>query len=165
MIFDVANTALSVLVVGALLSLAFLLPERDGVIQASSASTQKFLYWSSGLWIVASLGNLLAILADIFESSLFEVLDLTIIRSFTTQVTLGKLLAYQVLVSIFVFISNAVAMHAAIECGTLWYCCNPHRLFLLNTNMCAQGNRHHAAAHVHRSVSYTHLTLPTKRIV
>ena len=27
-----------------------------------------------------------------------------------------------VVVSIFVFISNAVAMHAAIECGTLWYC-------------------------------------------
>ena len=57
-----------------------------------------------------------------------------------------------IVVSIFVFISNAVAMHAAIECGTLWYCCNPHRLFLLNTNMCAQGNRHHAAAHVHRLV-------------
>ncbi|MEY3169914.1 MAG: hypothetical protein RL421_1157, partial [Actinomycetota bacterium] len=97
MIFDLANTALSVLVVGALLSLAFLLPERDGVIQESAASTQKFLKWCSGLWIVAALGNLLAILAEIFESSLFEVLDLTIIRSFTTQVTLGKLLAYQVL--------------------------------------------------------------------
>ena len=117
MIFDVANTALSVLVVGALLSLAFLLPERDGVIQASSASTQKFLYWSSGLWIVASLGNLLAILADIFESSLFEVLDLTIIRSFTTQVTLGKLLAYQVLVSIFVFI---IARRIKKNGGALW---------------------------------------------
>jgi hypothetical protein len=26
-----------------------------------------------------------------------------------------------IVISIFVFISNAVAMHAAIECGTLWY--------------------------------------------
>ena len=117
MIFDVANTALSVLVVGALLSLAFLLPERDGVIQASSEGTQKFLYWSSGLWFVASLGNLLVTLADIFESSLFEVLDLTIIRSFTTQVTLGKLFAYQVLVSLLVFI---LARRIKKNGGALW---------------------------------------------
>jgi hypothetical protein len=35
-----------------------------------------------------------------------------------------------VVVSIFVFISNAVAMHAAIECGTLWYGPDSPRIFM-----------------------------------
>lgn len=92
------------MVVGALLSMAVLLPERDGFIQDSSTLTRKFLKWSSGLWVVASVGNLITILANIFESSIIEVLDVTIIRSFVTQVTLGKLLAFQVIASFFVFV-------------------------------------------------------------
>ncbi|MFM1967645.1 MAG: hypothetical protein RL590_502 [Actinomycetota bacterium] len=104
MIFDVANTALSVLVAGCLISLAFLLPERDGFLQNSAEKTQRFLFIFSGFWIVAALGNLLSTLADIFESNLVDVLSGNILRSFITQVTLGKLLAYQVFAAIIVFV-------------------------------------------------------------
>ena len=107
MFFEIANTALSVLVVGFLISLSFLLPERDGYLRASSASTKKFLILGSGLWVITSIGNLLATLANIFESDITEVLKLTIIRSFITQVTLGKLLAYQIVISLLVFVLSS----------------------------------------------------------
>jgi cytochrome c oxidase assembly factor CtaG len=103
-IFDVANTALSVLVAGCLISLAFLLPEREGFLKNSAEKTQRFLFMFSGLWIVAALGNLLSTLAEIFESHLVDVLSGNILRSFITQVTLGKLLAYQFFAAIFVFV-------------------------------------------------------------
>jgi len=105
--FEIANTALSVLVVGFLISLSFLLPERDGYLRESSASTKKFLILGSGLWVITSIGNLLATLANIFESDITEVLKLTIIRSFITQVTLGKLLAYQIVISLLVFVLSS----------------------------------------------------------
>ncbi len=104
MIFDLANTALSVLVAGCLISLAFLLPELDGFLQNSAEKTQRFLFIFSGLWVFAALGNLLSTLAEIFESNLFDVLSGNILRSFITQVTLGKLLAYQVVAAIIVFV-------------------------------------------------------------
>ena len=107
MFFEIANTALSVLVVGFLISLSFLLPERDGYLRESSASTKKFLILGSGLWVITSNGNLLATLANIFESDITEVLKLTIIRSFITQVTLGKLLAYQIVISLLVFVLSS----------------------------------------------------------
>ena len=107
MFFEIANTALSVLVVGFLISLSFLLPERDGYLRESSASTKKFLILGSGLWVITSIGNLLATLANIFESDITEVLKLTIIRSFITQVTLGKLLAYQIVISLLVFVLSS----------------------------------------------------------
>jgi len=105
--FEIANTALSVLVIGFLISLSFLLPERDGYLRESSASTKKFLILGSGLWVITSIGNLLATLANIFESDITEVLKLTIIRSFITQATLGKLLAYQIVISLLVFVLSS----------------------------------------------------------
>ena len=107
MFFEIANTALSVLVIGFLISLSFLLPERDGYLRESSASTKKFLILGSGLWVITSIGNLLATLANIFESDITEVLKLTIIRSLITQVTLGKLLAYQIVISLLVFVLSS----------------------------------------------------------
>jgi putative copper resistance protein D len=103
-IFDLANTALSVLVIGSLISLAFLLPERDGFFQSSAERTQRFLFVFSGLWIVAAAANLLSTLTEIFDSNLVDILSGNILRSFITQVTLGKLLAYQVSAAIFVFV-------------------------------------------------------------
>ncbi len=106
MIFDLANTALSVLVISCLISLAFLLPERDGFLQASSERTRKLLLVFSGLWCFAAVGNFLATLATIFDTSWSEVLKVNVIRSFATQVTLGKLLAFQVFIALLVFALN-----------------------------------------------------------
>jgi cytochrome c oxidase assembly factor CtaG len=116
--FEIANTALSVLVVGFLISLSFLLPERDGYLRESSASTKKFLILGSGLWVITSIGNLLATLANIFESDITEVLKLTIIRSFITQVTLGKLLAYQIVISLLVFVLSSRVKRNG---GAFWF--------------------------------------------
>jgi hypothetical protein len=116
-IFDVANTALSVLVAGCLISLAFLLPERDGFLQNSAEKTQRFLFIFSGFWIVAALGNLLSTLAGIFESNLVDVWSGNILRSFITQVTLGKLLAYQVVTAIIVFLFSRSLRKAG---GAFW---------------------------------------------
>lgn len=105
-IFDLANTLLPVLVVGCLVSLAFLLPERDGFIQPVAARTRKVLLLSSALWFVSSIGNFLSTLAEIFAADISQVLRFNVIRSFATQVTLGKLLAYQILVALLVLILN-----------------------------------------------------------
>jgi putative copper resistance protein D len=115
--FEIANTALSVLVVGFLISLSFLLPERDGYLRESSVSTKKFLILGSGLWVITSIGNLLATLSNIFESDISEVLKLTIIRSFISQVTLGKLLAFQVLIALLVFVLSSRVKRNG---GALW---------------------------------------------
>jgi len=117
-IFDLANTALSVLVVGSLISLAFLLPERDGFFQISAERAQRFLFIFSGLWIVAAFANLLSTLADIFDSKLVDILSGNILRSFITQVTLGKLLAYQVVAAIFVFVFSRTLRKTG---GAFWF--------------------------------------------
>ncbi|MBM3655744.1 MAG: cytochrome c oxidase assembly protein [Actinobacteria bacterium] len=109
MTFDLANTALAVLVIGLLISLAFLIPENQGCLGSSATSTLQGLKVISGLWFIASLGYLLSSLAEIFDSGMSEILNSDILRSFTTQVTLGKLLTYQLSVALCVFIfSNLI---------------------------------------------------------
>ena len=107
MIFDLANTALSVLVIGALVSMSFLLPERDGFLQPSSQRTKRFLVLASGFWVLAAVGNMLATLAEIFDTSIINVLKVNVIRSFTTQVTLGRLLLFQIMCVILVFVLSS----------------------------------------------------------
>ena len=97
MIFEIANTVISVMVISALISLSFLLPEKEGFFTGEANKTKKFLALTSLIWIVTSAGNFLGTLARIFESSLVDVLKVNVIRSFGTQVTLGKLLAFQIL--------------------------------------------------------------------
>ncbi|NBN91324.1 MAG: hypothetical protein EBV43_01440 [Actinobacteria bacterium] len=104
MLFDLANTALAVLVIGLLISLAFLLPENHGHLEQSSATTLKVLKILSGVWFVVTIGYLLSSLAEIFGSGIGEILKVNILQSFITQVTLGKLLTYQVIVAFLVFI-------------------------------------------------------------
>ena len=97
MIFEIANTVVSVMVVSALIALSFLLPEKDGLFTGEANKTKKFLVLTSLFWIFTSVGNFLGTLARIFESSFLDVLRVNVIRSFGTQVTLGKLLVFQIL--------------------------------------------------------------------
>ena len=109
MFFDLANSALAVLVIGLLISLAFLLPENQGRLEQSASLTLQGLKLASGLWFVISIGYLLSSLAEIFGSGISEILKVNILQSFITQITLGKLLAYQVIVALLVFIfSNLI---------------------------------------------------------
>ncbi len=100
MIFDLLNTLTGALVMGALLALTFLFPEVEGRLSPSSRKLRKFLPYLLGVWLIASLGNLLATLANLFESSIFSMLDLTTIRSYVTQTALGRLQFIQVIAAL-----------------------------------------------------------------
>jgi putative copper resistance protein D len=116
-IFDIANTALAVIVIGTLISLTFLLPERDGYLQTSALRTKRILLTTSGAWSLAAAGNFLATLSEIFDTDLSEVMSFNVIRSFATQVTLGKLLVFQIVIALTVFaLSNLVKKNG----GAFW---------------------------------------------
>ena len=102
MIFEIANTVIAVSVVGALISLAFLLPEINGDLTEVADKTKKFLRNASILWVVSSMGNFIAILAQIFDSAISEVIKVNVVRSFATQITLGKLLIFQIVTALLV---------------------------------------------------------------
>ena len=104
MVFDLLNTLAGALVMGALLALTFLFPEVEGRLTDSSQRLRKTLPYLAGLWIVASFGNLLATLANLFESSIFSMLDFTTIRSYVTQTALGRLQLIQVLAALLLFV-------------------------------------------------------------
>ena len=104
MIFDLLNTLTGALVMGALLALTFLFPEVEGRLSPSSRKLRKFLPYLLGVWLIASLGNLLATLANLFESSIFSMLDLTTIRSYVTQTALGRLQFIQVIAALILLV-------------------------------------------------------------
>ncbi|MFM8966123.1 MAG: hypothetical protein ACKOHL_07340, partial [Actinomycetota bacterium] len=68
MLFDLLNTLTGALVMGALLSLTFLFPEVGGRLADSSLRLRKILPFVVLLWAVSAFGNLLATLANLFES-------------------------------------------------------------------------------------------------
>ena len=104
MVFDLLNTLAGALVMGALLALTFLFPEVEGRLTDSSQRLRKTLPYLVGLWIIASFGNLLATLANLFESSIFSMLDFTTIRSYVTQTALGRLQLIQVLAALLLLV-------------------------------------------------------------
>lgn len=117
MIFEIVNTGAAVMVIAALLSMAFLLPERDGWLTDESNRTQRFLTLSATIWLFASVGNFLATLSRIFDSPISQILKVNVIRSFATQVTLGKLLALQIFTALLVLI---LSQRVKKNGGALW---------------------------------------------
>ena len=72
---------------------------------------------ASAFWFISAIGNLIATLADIFDAGIAEVIRFNVLRSFTTQVTLGKLLAFQVIVALLVMLlSKAIRRNG----GAIW---------------------------------------------
>ncbi|MFM8843580.1 MAG: copper resistance D family protein, partial [Actinomycetota bacterium] len=104
MIFEIANTGAEVMVIAALVSMSFLLPERDGFLTSESDKTRRALKIASISWVITSIGNFLATLSQIFDSPISQVLKGNVIRSFATQVTLGKLLALQIAIALLVVV-------------------------------------------------------------
>ena len=117
MIFEIVNTGAAVMVIAALLSMAFLLPERDGWLTDESNRTQRFLALSATIWLFAAVGNFLATLSRIFDSPISQILKVNVIRSFATQVTLGKLLALQIFTALLVLI---LSQRVKKNGGALW---------------------------------------------
>jgi putative copper resistance protein D len=90
--------------VGALLSMAFLLINKDGFLSTSGEKVRRLLKISSTIWVVGAFGTIIFTLAQILGTTISDALDLTVIRSFITQISLGKYLAFQALMATIVLV-------------------------------------------------------------
>lgn len=104
MLFDLLNSLFGVAAVGAFLSLAFLFPEKDGFLTSASQRLTAKLPILILAWLISAIGNLLATLANLFELSILGVLDITTVRSYVTQTSLGKLQLFQVFAALLLLI-------------------------------------------------------------
>ena len=90
--------------VGALLSMAFLVINHNGFLTTSGEKVRRLLKITSTIWVIGAFGTVIFTLAQILGTTVSDALDLTVIRSFITQISLGKYLAFQALMAVVVFI-------------------------------------------------------------
>ncbi|MEY2841516.1 MAG: hypothetical protein RLY74_657 [Actinomycetota bacterium] len=108
MLFDPISTVAGLLSVGIYFALTFIFPETDGNLNSSSKKIRKLLLPVLLLWILSSIGNLLATLANLFEVGITDMLDWVSIQSYVTQTSLGRLQAIQVVASVALFLINPI---------------------------------------------------------
>ena len=99
------NISASFAVVGTLLAMAFLLLDTEGKLSTSAQKLRSILQLSSLLWLIGSVGTILFTLANILGQSFTAAFDLTVMRSFLTQVTLGQYFLFQTLISVVALLS------------------------------------------------------------
>ena len=90
--------------IGSLLAMAFLLLDVEGKVSTSAEKLRNFLKLSAFTWLIGVVGSIILTLAQILDSSISVSLDITVIRSFITQISLGQYLAFQGLVALLVFV-------------------------------------------------------------
>ncbi|MEY2850692.1 MAG: hypothetical protein RJA96_563 [Actinomycetota bacterium] len=95
-------------VVGALLAMAFLLMNKEGFLTTSGEKLRGFLRVSALIWVIGAFGTIIFTLSQILGATFFDALDPTVIRSFLTQISLGKYLAVQALMATVVLIFSSV---------------------------------------------------------
>lgn len=88
------------MVIGVLLTLAFLLPDKNGKLQSNNLELQKIGGFASIIWSASSALLILASLANVLGISLIQVIDLTMLRSYTTQVILGQSQLFELLIAL-----------------------------------------------------------------
>jgi len=86
--------------VGILLAFAFLLLEREGVLQESAQKLRKFGSASVSIWAITSFSQIILTLANILGGSVGNAFDSTTFRSFVTQVDLGRFLFAQTILAV-----------------------------------------------------------------
>jgi putative copper resistance protein D len=89
--------------IGALLAMAFLLLDVEGKVSTSAEKLRNFLKASAAIWFVGVVGSIIFTLAQILDTPLSGALDITTIRSFITQLTLGQYLGFEALIALIVF--------------------------------------------------------------
>ena len=87
-------------VIGVLLSFAFLLVDRDGKLAKSSDQLRSIGFVCGAIWVLASFMEIILTLANILGTTIGPAFDSTTLRSFITQVDLGKFLFIQFLAAI-----------------------------------------------------------------
>jgi putative copper export protein len=90
--------------VGALLSMAFLVINQNGFLTTSGENVRSLLKITSTIWFIGAFGTVIFTLAQILGTTVADALDLTVIRSFITQISLGKYLAFQALMAAVVLV-------------------------------------------------------------
>lgn len=108
MLFDPISTVAGLLSVGIYFALTFIFPETDGNLNRTSKKIRKLLLPVLLIWILSSIGNLLATLANLFEVGITEMLDWVSIQSYVTQTSLGRLQAIQVVASVTLILINPI---------------------------------------------------------
>ncbi|MFM9151285.1 MAG: cytochrome c oxidase assembly protein [Candidatus Planktophila sp.] len=86
-------------VVGCLLAMSFLLLNVEGNLSESALALRRKASIVGLIWFIASATYIAATLADILGSSFTDALEITSLRSFVTQVLLGKYLFAQTIVA------------------------------------------------------------------
>ena len=118
--FKFLQLAGSFAAVGSLLAMAFLLLDVGGRFSTSSEKLRSILKISALVWFIGSIGTIVLTLSTILASSIQDALDLTVLRSFVTQITLGRYLAVQALVALIVFIA-AFKIRSVITTAVLMF--------------------------------------------
>jgi len=93
------------LVVGLLLALIFFAKNDHGFIRTEHLSIRKKASIAAWIWTLASAIFIVATLASVLDVGIGQVLDFTMLRSFLTQISLGKFLAIQTIGAALVAIS------------------------------------------------------------
>ena len=103
-VFKFTSITSSFLLVGALLAITFLTLDINGKVAQTNFELRKLAAISSLIWMFSNITFIVLTLANILNSSISEVLQPNILRSFLTQVPLGQYLFVQLLISILICI-------------------------------------------------------------
>ena len=94
-VFKFTSITSSFLLVGALLAITFLTLDINGKVAQTNFELRKLAAISSLIWMFSNITFIVLTLANILNSSISEVLQSNILRSFLTQVPLGQYLFVQ----------------------------------------------------------------------
>ena len=86
--------------VGILLAYAFLLLEREGELQSSAEKLRKYGSISVSIWAITSFFQIILTLANILGTSIGPAFESSTLRSFVTQIDLGRFLFAQTLIAL-----------------------------------------------------------------
>jgi putative copper resistance protein D len=115
-VFKFVSITSSFLVVGALLAITFLTLDVNGKVAESSFKLRKLASIASLVWMSSNVTFIVLTLANILNSSVSEVLQPNVLRSFLWQIALGQYLFAQLLLSI--LISMILPRFRSIGMGT-----------------------------------------------
>ncbi|MFM1757560.1 MAG: hypothetical protein RL193_137 [Actinomycetota bacterium] len=90
--------------IGLLLNLVFFLKNENGRVPIEYASIKNRAAISALVWALSTIVFIVATLASILDLSLTKTIDFTTLKSFVTQISLGKFLALQAIGALFVAI-------------------------------------------------------------
>jgi putative copper resistance protein D len=88
--------------VGLLIAMGFLLLDQAGKLSSTAISLRNYAVTASAIWVAGQALNILATLANILGTDLAGALDPTSIRSFISQIALGKYMFIQLCLALFV---------------------------------------------------------------